>query len=262
MWRPRWWVPDGRHGDQPHPPLLLVCNRVGPCNTDIVIAQMAELTQRHWQGTACDGFHMYDGKLPIVVTGMNQLKEHGPAGTVLRCFGRPDNQTLLEAIGNARRVAHDARQQAEYAARERECKEQPRCVAEQQPAEREARRPACAGCGTRFTDERWKAVEPAEWDAPRENHPHLCDDCQPVLNGECGVVIGGRRSPRQRGLSPPLVLLRSVSWKALRAGGRWGSPVPSVFTHPSGSHGWPPACMGGGAYGRVLTYRTPRPYLV
>ncbi|MFF5538648.1 replication-relaxation family protein [Streptomyces cinerochromogenes] len=30
MWRTRWWVPDGRHGDQPHPPLLLVFNRVGP----------------------------------------------------------------------------------------------------------------------------------------------------------------------------------------------------------------------------------------
>ncbi|MEU6911556.1 hypothetical protein ABZ935_40540, partial [Streptomyces coeruleorubidus] len=41
--------------------------------------ELAELTQRHWQGTAHDGFHMYDGKLPIVVTGMKQLKEHGPA---------------------------------------------------------------------------------------------------------------------------------------------------------------------------------------
>lgn len=30
MWRTRWRVPDGRLGDQPHPPLLLVFNRVGP----------------------------------------------------------------------------------------------------------------------------------------------------------------------------------------------------------------------------------------
>lgn len=36
----------------------------------------------------------------------------------------------------------------------------------------------CAGCGTRFTDEQWKAIEPAGWDAPRETHPHLCDDCK------------------------------------------------------------------------------------
>ncbi|WP_434976514.1 hypothetical protein [Streptomyces puniciscabiei] len=179
MWRTRWWVPDGLHGDQPHPPLLLVFNRIGPRNPNTVIAQLAELTQRHWQGTAYDdGFHMYDGKLPIVVTGMKQLKEHGPAGTVFRRFGRPHNQTLLEAIGNPRREAHDARQQAGYAAREREYKEQLRCVAQERAAEQEARRPVCAGCDTRFTDERWKAIEPAGWGAPRETHPHLCDDCK------------------------------------------------------------------------------------
>ncbi|MEU6557795.1 replication-relaxation family protein [Streptomyces sp. NPDC046915] len=90
MWRTRWWVPDGRHGDQPHPPLLLVFNRIDPRNPNTVIAQLAELTERHWQGTAYEGsFHIYDGKLPIVVTGMKHLQEHGPAGAVFRRFGRP-----------------------------------------------------------------------------------------------------------------------------------------------------------------------------
>ncbi|GAA3043573.1 hypothetical protein GCM10017562_75850 [Streptomyces roseofulvus] len=36
----------------------------------------------------------------------------------------------------------------------------------------------CADCGTRFPDERWKAIEPAGWSAPRETHPHLCDHCK------------------------------------------------------------------------------------
>ncbi|MFF4402496.1 hypothetical protein [Streptomyces sp. NPDC001480] len=36
MWRTRWWVPDGRRGDQPHPPLLLVFNRIGPRNPGTV----------------------------------------------------------------------------------------------------------------------------------------------------------------------------------------------------------------------------------
>ncbi|MFF5315539.1 replication-relaxation family protein [Streptomyces massasporeus] len=179
MWRTRWWVPDGRRGDQPHPPLLLVFNRIGPRNPNTVIAQLAELTERHWKGTAYDGgFHMYDGKLPIVVTSMKQLKEHGPAGAVFRRFGRPHNQTLLEAIGNPRREAHDARKQAEYAARQREHQEELRRIAAQHRAEREARRPVCAGCGTRFTDERWKAIEPTGWGTPRDTHPHLCDDCK------------------------------------------------------------------------------------
>ncbi|MFH8295425.1 replication-relaxation family protein [Streptomyces sp. NPDC018059] len=179
MRRTRWWMPDGRHSDRPHPPLLLVFNRIGPRNRNTVIAQLAELTEWHWKGTWYEGgTHMYDGKLPIVVTGMKQLKEHGPAGAVFRRFGRPYNQTLLEAIGNPRREAYDARKQAEYEAREREYKEQLHRAAEQKRAEREARRPVCAGCGARFTDERWKAIEPAGWDAPRETHPHLCDDCK------------------------------------------------------------------------------------
>ncbi|MET9197064.1 replication-relaxation family protein [Streptomyces olivaceus] len=179
MWRTRWWGPDGRHGDRPHPPLLLVFNRIGPRNPYTVIAQLAELTEQHWKGRTYEGgFRMYDGKLPIVVTSMKQLQEHGPAGAVFRRFGRRQNQTLLEAIGNPRREAHDARQQAEHAARQREHQEELRRIAARHKAEKEASRPVCANCGTRFTDERWKAIEPAGWDAPRETHPHLCHDCK------------------------------------------------------------------------------------
>ncbi|MGX1886296.1 hypothetical protein [Streptomyces sp. NPDC055287] len=49
-------------------------------------------------------------------------------------------------------------------------------MAAQHKAEREAGRPVCADCGTRFTGERWKAIEPAGWGAPRDTYPHLCDD--------------------------------------------------------------------------------------
>ncbi|NEC31907.1 hypothetical protein [Streptomyces rubrogriseus] len=87
----------GHRGDQPQ----LVFNRIGPHNPNTVIAQLAEQTQRHWQGHDYDGdFHTYDGKLLIVVTGMKQLKEHGLAGVVFRRFGRPHNQPLIDAIGN------------------------------------------------------------------------------------------------------------------------------------------------------------------
>ncbi|MFD8227470.1 hypothetical protein ACFV16_25220 [Streptomyces massasporeus] len=55
------------------------------------------------------GFHLYDGKPPNVVTGMKLLQEHGPAATIFRRFSQPQNQTLLKAVGNPRREAHDAR---------------------------------------------------------------------------------------------------------------------------------------------------------
>ncbi|MEU7564059.1 hypothetical protein [Streptomyces eurythermus] len=178
MRRTRWWAPDGRHSDQPHPLLLLVSDRIGPRNQGTVIAQLAKLTQRHWKGIAYEGgFHMYGGKLPTVVTGMKHLKENGPAGAVLS-FGRSHNQTLLEETGNPRREAHDTRKQAEYAARQRERQEELRRIAAQHKAEREARSPVRAGCGTKFTDARWKAIEPAGWGTPREIQPHLCDDCE------------------------------------------------------------------------------------
>ncbi|WP_086741714.1 hypothetical protein [Streptomyces glaucescens] len=91
-------VPDGHHGDQPHP-LLLFFNRVGPRNLGTVIAQLAELIRQHWQSAAHDGFHMYDGKLPMVTTGMKQLQEHGPAGAIFRCFGRPHHQIRRCHVG-------------------------------------------------------------------------------------------------------------------------------------------------------------------
>lgn len=31
-------------------------------------------------------------------------------------------------------------------------------------------------------DERWKTTETAGWGAPRDSHPHLCDDCKHRAN--------------------------------------------------------------------------------
>ncbi|MDX3406434.1 hypothetical protein PV708_09430 [Streptomyces sp. ME02-6977A] len=142
---------------------------------------------------------------------MEQLKEHGPAGAVFRRFGRPHNQTLLEAIGNLRREAHDARRQAEYAARQREHKEKLRRIAAQHRAEREASRPVCVGCGTRFTDERWRAIEPAGWGAPRDTHPHLCDDCKQQ-------AITAERQAQQAGLEHQV---HDQAVPEQKAGGTW-----------------------------------------
>ncbi|MFJ8856689.1 hypothetical protein [Streptomyces sp. NPDC102437] len=60
---------------------------------------------------------------------------------------------------------------------ERAYKEQLRRAAEQQKVEREARRPACAGCGTKLTDDRWKAAQAHPTPGPRW-HPTLCDGCE------------------------------------------------------------------------------------
>ncbi|MFI8186753.1 replication-relaxation family protein [Actinacidiphila glaucinigra] len=50
MWRTRWPAPDGRWGDVPHPPVLLVFHRIGDRNPDRTVLRLADLTRHLWQG--------------------------------------------------------------------------------------------------------------------------------------------------------------------------------------------------------------------
>lgn len=117
--------------------------------------------------------HTYDGKIPVVATTMDLLRERGPAGKALWQFGRLDWQCLTDAVGNPRREAADARQEADAKRRQAERR------AEQEKArQEEARRPVCAGCGARFTDARWHHVREMTWWAGAETHPQLCETCK------------------------------------------------------------------------------------
>ncbi|MGW8065978.1 replication-relaxation family protein [Streptomyces ziwulingensis] len=190
MWRTRWTVPQGRYGDTPHPPVLLVFNHIGERNPLHTIPRLQELTRHLWQGERQrGGHHLYDRKIPIVAVALKNLRAHGPAGAVFVRFGRNNLEPLLEAIGNPRREAADAREEAETEARRAELQAQMRRAAQehdakkaaeaaQQAAQREARRPACATCGARFTDERWEAAEKTNWGVPVDTHPRLCDGCK------------------------------------------------------------------------------------
>ncbi|MGI5380547.1 hypothetical protein ACQEV2_41310 [Streptomyces sp. CA-251387] len=52
--------------------------------------KVAALTREHWQGQGADGFHLDKGKMPIVATTLELLREHGPAGPAFWRFGRED----------------------------------------------------------------------------------------------------------------------------------------------------------------------------
>ncbi|MGY4966646.1 replication-relaxation family protein [Streptomyces sp. 900105245] len=190
MWRTRWTGLEGRYGDEPHPPVLLVFNRIGERNPDRTVPRLMELTRHLWQGERQrGGHHLYDRKIPIVAVGLKNLRAHGPAGPVFLRFGRTHPQPLLEAIGNPRRDAAEAREAEEAKVRAAEYQAQVRRAAQehdakkaaaaaQEAAQREARRPACASCGTPFTDERWGAAEKTHWGELVDTHPQLCDGCK------------------------------------------------------------------------------------
>ncbi|MFF3735524.1 replication-relaxation family protein [Streptomyces sp. NPDC002476] len=182
MWRTRWRAPDTWSGDATFPPVLLVFNRIGERNPNRTVPRLQELTRHLWQGQRHKGFRDYDGKIPIIATGLKNLREHGPEGPVFLRFGRDQMQPLREAIGNPRREAAEARAREEAKARQEQYQAQVRRAAQEQAAkkaaEREARRPVCTGCGAKFTDERWEAAQSTDWGTPKDSHPHLCDSCK------------------------------------------------------------------------------------
>lgn len=173
MWRTRWSAREWEGYERVHPPVLLVFHQVGKRSAKSQMAKVADLTRPHWQGKwdREDGFHSYDGRIPIVATTLDLLREHGPAGPAFWRFGRKERQPLLDAIGNPRRDAALAR-------RRQAAREEQRRRTEREAAAREARRPVCTDCGRGFTDDRWTAVDVRDWGQPRESHPHLCEDCQ------------------------------------------------------------------------------------
>ncbi|MGW7256772.1 hypothetical protein [Streptomyces sp. NPDC054834] len=127
-----------------------------------------DVHQQRAVGVLLDGV-LDGGRLLIVATTLELLREHGPAGPAFWRFGCEDRQKLWDAIGNPRRDAALARRAGD--ARRRLA---------QEAAEREAQRPVCAACGTKFTeftDDRWKDSIAVDW-GRGDSHPHLCDDCK------------------------------------------------------------------------------------
>ncbi|GGU63617.1 hypothetical protein [Streptomyces lavendofoliae] len=176
MWRTRWSAPDTWSGDAPFPPVLLVFNRLGERNPNHTVPRLQGLTRHLWQGQRYTGFHVYDVRIAIITTGMENLREHGPDGPVFLRLGRDHMRPLREAIGNPRRKAADARARKEARFRQEEYQAQVRRAAQEQAAkqaaEREARRPVCTGCDAKFIDERWEAAQATDWGTPKDSHPH------------------------------------------------------------------------------------------
>ncbi|MFE2561274.1 replication-relaxation family protein [Streptomyces sp. NPDC059352] len=108
----------------------------------------------------------YHQAVPVVVSELERITADpaGAAGAVWRRLGREEWQTLPEALDNPDGDRLYAAQRKEVRARR----------AEREAAEREAKRPVCARCGARFSDERWQETTrsswPGEWD-------DLCGAC-------------------------------------------------------------------------------------
>ncbi|MGV9884452.1 hypothetical protein [Streptomyces sp. NPDC003006] len=105
--------------------------------------------------------------MPVVVTELERITADpaGAAGRVWRRLGREEWQTLSEALDNP-----DGERLYRV-----EVEQSRRRQAEREAAEREAKRPVCARCGTKFTDERWQLIVQTSW---RSTGDDLCGPCR------------------------------------------------------------------------------------
>ncbi|MFJ1804027.1 hypothetical protein [Streptomyces sp. NPDC088180] len=132
--------------------------------------RLEQAARRHFAGTPHPwaGFTAvdYHQAVPVVVTELERITADpaGAAGRVWRRLGRDEWQKLTEALDNpdGERLYRIEGEQSR------------RRQAERKAEEREAQRPLCTRCGTKFTDERWQSVIQTSWRSTGDN---LCGPC-------------------------------------------------------------------------------------
>ncbi|KMS78054.1 hypothetical protein ACH49_18000 [Streptomyces leeuwenhoekii] len=170
LWR-RVYPPTGREGLVP---LAFVFADTTEAKVDNTVAVLEEAGRRYWAPRRYDSLYPkavtardYRQAVPVVVTTLEQLQEHGAGAEVWRRLGRTGEQTLTAALdnpdGHALYRAQEARAEAEDERR--------------RAAEREARRPVCTRCGRKFTDERWEEIT-VHRTAVRAGDTSVCGPCR------------------------------------------------------------------------------------
>ncbi|MFD6469598.1 hypothetical protein [Streptomyces goshikiensis] len=148
LWR-RFYPPTGREGLVPVAFVFADTTEAKVANT---VKVLEESGRRYWAPRRYDTDHRgitaldYGQAVPVVVTTLEQLQDHGADAAVWRRLGRTDHQTLTAALDNPNGDAlyRDQAARADAQAEQRRA------------AEREAQRPVCRRCGQKFTDERWQ----------------------------------------------------------------------------------------------------------
>ncbi|GAA3043726.1 hypothetical protein GCM10017562_75540 [Streptomyces roseofulvus] len=172
LWR-RVYPPTGREGLVPLAFVFADTTEAKVANT---VAVLEEAGRRYWAPCRYDSLYEkaitaldHRQAVPVVVTTLEQLTEHGADAAVWRRLGRTGEQTLTDALdnpdGHTLYRAQEARADAEDKRR--------------RAVEREAQRPGCTRCGRRFSDERWEEIT-VHRTAVRAGDRSVCGLCRTV----------------------------------------------------------------------------------
>ncbi|MFH8254203.1 hypothetical protein [Streptomyces roseolus] len=164
------------------------------------VAVLEEADYRCWAPRRYDSHYPkavtardYRQAVPVVVTTLEKLQEHGAGAAVWRHLGRTGEQTLTEALDNPDGEDLYRRQ---YALAEAEGERR-------RAAEREAERPVCKRCGRKFNDARWE-----ETTGELPGRPGTCrcaDRAAPTSSP------ARKPPPKLPGLRPPLCRSRRTA---------------------------------------------------
>ncbi|MFF7705402.1 hypothetical protein [Streptomyces lydicus] len=207
---------------------IVFTKQVGATAMNNRINSVMRLTEEHWAGQyhhfapsygsdECDNYTDYADAVPILVTTLDRLREHGPLGPVWFRFGHPTWQSLADALDHpdderafkARQRRRDQlrKQQLEQEEQQRECERQEAREqwAAQEAAVEAAREPdpVCQECHGPLESSPFE-YDPREEDAPPADGAH-CAGCRIQLaepTGRFGRVIrrlvnGDERYPRR-----------------------------------------------------------------
>ncbi|MFJ2575122.1 hypothetical protein ACIOYT_32495 [Streptomyces halstedii] len=170
LWR-RFYPPTGREGLVP---LAFVFADTTTTKVTNTTAVLEEAGRRYWAPRRYDSLYEkavtaldYRQAVPVVVTTLEQLTEHGAGAAVWRRLGRNGEQTLTAALDNP---DGDDLYRAQEAHAEAEDQRR-------RAAEREAQRPVCSRCGRKFSDERWKEIT-VHRTAVRAGDKSVCGPCR------------------------------------------------------------------------------------
>ncbi|WP_251020319.1 hypothetical protein [Streptomyces sp. ISL-98] len=182
LWR-RLYPPTNREGT---PPLAFVFADTTPTKVANTVQVLQKAGRRYWTSRRFDVYQRgitardYSQAVPVVLTTLEQLREHGADAAVWRRLGRASEQTLTAALDNPDGDALYRRQVAQADAEEKR----------QRAARREASRQGCTRCGAKFTDQRWEetTTRPRSWKAGDLS----------VCGGATPMTLPGRKLPASR----------------------------------------------------------------
>ncbi|GAA2774014.1 hypothetical protein [Streptomyces lavendulae] len=150
LWR-RVYPPTGREGLIPVAFVFADTTEAKVANT---VTVLEEAGRRYWAPRRYESYHRgitaldYGQAVPVLVTTLEHLQEHGADAAVWWRLGRTGEQTLTAALDNPYGDALYRVQAARADGR----------AAQRRAAKGEAQRPVCGRCGRKFTDERWEEV--------------------------------------------------------------------------------------------------------